>query len=144
MTARPSAPDAAPAVPGRWGQAALAILPTILSVLLMLTTHRLRLELGGVQLPVGLLFGAVYQTVTSIFLWSLTGSRLPVVVLGGLWGLAAMPFLGRGVGGGVLLPGVIGDQVQYSGWIVQLLGIGIPFLVAGILTLARIRELSRR
>ena len=121
----------------RLGQGAVAILPAIISVLLMITTHRLRVELGGVELPVGLLLGAAYQVLTCVFLWAVTVSRLPLVILGGLWGLLSMPFLGNGVGGGVLMPGALGEQPQYSGWIVQLLGVGIPFLAAGLLSLRR-------
>lgn len=121
----------------RLGQGAVAILPAIISVLLMITTHRLRVELGGIELPVGLLLGAAYQVLTCVFLWAVTASRLPLVILGGLWGLLSMPFLGNGVGGGVLMPGALGEQPQYSGWIVQLLGVGIPFLAAGLLSLRR-------
>lgn len=121
----------------RLAQAAMAIVLAIASVLLMLTTHRMELELLGVELPAGLLFGAVFQVVTCLFLWGATGSRFPLLVLGGLWGMLATPFLGESVGGGVLLPAVIADVPQVSGWIVQGLGVAIPFLVAGVITLAR-------
>jgi hypothetical protein len=127
----------------RLGQAAMALLPAVLSVLLMVPTHRLRWEALGVDWPIGLLFGAAFQVVCCLFLYGVTGSRLPLVVLGSLWGILAMPFLGRGLGGGVMLPAVIGDQVQLSGWILQGLGIGIPFLVAGVITVQRVREASR-
>jgi hypothetical protein len=126
----------------RLTQAAMALVLTVVSVLLLITTHRMRLALGGVDLPVGLLFGGAFQILTCVFLYAATGSRLPLVVLGALWGLLAAPFLGRGAGGGVLLPAVIGEQAQFSGWIVQGLGVGIPFLVAAVITVVR-RSASR-
>ena len=116
----------------------MAVVLAIISVLLLITTHRAELVVAGVHLPAGLLFGAVFQAVACVFLWSATGSRMPLVVLGSLWGLLATPFLGRGVGGGVLLPAVIAEQPQYSGWIVQILGIAIPFAIAALITLVRI------
>ncbi|ATG52495.1 hypothetical protein CFK38_13935 [Brachybacterium vulturis] len=118
----------------RGAQAAMAIVLAIISVLLMLTTHRLELGLFGFDVPVGMLFGAAFQVVTCVFLWSATGSRFPLLVLGCLWGMLATPFLGRSVGGGVLLPAMIGDVPQLSGWIVQGLGIAIPFLAAAVIT----------
>ena len=120
----------------RIGQAAMAVVLTLVSVPLLLTTHRLELTVLGADIPAGLLFGAVFQVVVSLFLWAATGSRLPVLVLGALWGLVASPFLGRGAGGGVLLPAEIAGEAQLSGWIVQGIGIGIPFLVALAVTLA--------
>lgn len=118
----------------RLAQAAMAIVLAIISVLLMLTTHRMEVGLFGVDVPTGLLFGAVFQLVTCVFLWSATGSRFPLLVLGCLWGMLATPFLGESVGGGVLLPAVIGDVPQLSGWVVQGLGLAIPFLVAAGIT----------
>ena len=128
----------------RLTQAAMAVVLAIISVLLLITTHRVELGLFGVQLPAGLVFGAVFQVVACVFLWSATGSRMPLVVLGSLWGLLATPFLGRGVGGGVLLPAEIAEQPQYSGWIVQILGIGIPFAIAALITLVRISRARAR
>ncbi|MFC7373838.1 MULTISPECIES: hypothetical protein [unclassified Brachybacterium] len=121
----------------RLTQATMAIVLAVISVLLMVTTHRVRLEIGGVDWPAGLLFGGAFQVVACVFLYAATGSRLPVVVLGCLWGLLASPFLGRGAGGGVLMPAVISEQTQYSGWIVQGLGVAIPFAVALVVTLRR-------
>lgn len=123
-------------LPARLAQAAMAIVLAIISVLLMLTTHRMELELFGVDLPVGLFFGAAFQVVNCVFLWAATGSRFPLLVLGCLWGMLATPFLGESVGGGVLLPAVIGGVPQISGWIVQGLGLAIPFLVAAVITVA--------
>lgn len=128
----------------RIAQAVMALVLTVVSVLLLVTTHRLEIELLGIDLPAGLLFGALFQLVTCVFLWSATGSRLPVLVLGCLWGLLAMPFLGQSPGGGVLMPAMLGDVPQYSGWIVQGIGLSIPFLVAGALTLARRRPRRAR
>ncbi|WP_232820367.1 hypothetical protein [Brachybacterium sp. YJGR34] len=137
-SAPPSSPPAA-AVPlgTRLTQVAMAVVLTLISAPLMLTTHRLRIEVLGLDLPAGLLFGALFQVLVCVFLYAATGSRLPLVVLGALWGLVASPFLGRGAGGGVMLPAVIDEQVQYAGWIVQVLGVGIPFLVAAAITVAR-------
>lgn len=126
----------------RLTQAAMAVVLAIVSVLLMITTHRVELTVLGLDLPVGLLFGALFQVVTCVFLWAATGSRLPLLVLGCLWGVLAMPFLGEGVGGGVMMPAMLGTEPQYSGWIVQGLGLVIPFLIAGLITLVR-RSRSR-
>ncbi|ATG55296.1 hypothetical protein CFK41_11365 [Brachybacterium ginsengisoli] len=128
----------------RLAQAAMAIVLTIVSVLLMLTTHRLQLALGGIDLPAGLVFGAVLQIVICVFLWSATGSRFPLLLVGGLWGMLATPFLGESIGGGVLLPAQVADIPQISGWIVQGLGILIPFLMAGLVTVLGRRAPRRR
>ena len=119
----------------RLGQAAMAVVLTIVSVPLLLPTPRVELAVLGADLPAGLLFGAAFQVVVSMFLWAATGTRFPVLVLGALWGLAAAPFLGQGAGGGVLLPAELAGQVQLSGWIVQGIGIGVPFLVVLAMTL---------
>jgi hypothetical protein len=121
----------------RLGQAAMAVVLTVVSVLLLVTTHRLEVAVLGVDLPAGLLFGAAFQVVVCLFLWASTGTRFPLLVLGALWGLLAGPFLGEGAGGGVLMPAEIAGEVQLSGWVVQAIGIGIPFLVALALTLVR-------
>src|SRR5699024_2111614 len=149
----------------RFAQAAMAIVLAIVSVLLLLTTHRMQLAVRGAELPGGLLFGAAFQTRTCVLLWAATGARFPLLVLrcvwgevaayqpltrvfrgaatgsrfplrvlGCLWGVLATPFLGEGAGGGVLLPAVIADVPQLSGWIVQGIGLIIPFLVVGLLT----------
>ncbi|GAA1484550.1 hypothetical protein [Brachybacterium fresconis] len=125
-------------------QGVLGVVLTVLSVLLMLTTHRMRLALGGVDLPVGLIFGGAFQIVTCVFLYAATGSRLPLIVVGALWGLAALPFLGHGAGGGVLMPAEIAGRLQLAGWIVQGLGIGIPFLAALLITVGRAWRQRRR
>ena len=127
-------------LPARITQAAMALVLTVISVLLMITLHRLRVDVGEVQLPAGLLLGALFQVLTCIFLYTATGSRVPLLVVGCLWGLVAAPFLGTGRGGGVLLPAVIAETPQYSGWIVQGLGILIPFLVATVITVRRRRR----
>lgn len=124
----------------RLTQAAMAVVLAIVSVLLMVTLHRVELSVLGLHLPVGLLFGALFQVVTCVFLWAATGSRLPLLVLGCLWGLLATPFLGEGLGGGVLMPAMLGTEPQYSGWVVQGLGLVIPFLIAGLITLVRRRR----
>lgn len=59
-----------------------------------------------------------------------------MLVLGCLWGMLATPFLGESVGGGVLLPAMIGDVPQLSGWVIQGLGLAIPFLAAAVITVA--------
>lgn len=131
-------------LPSRVAQVVMGVVLTIVSVLLMITTHRMQLELLGIDLPAGLLFGALFQVVVTVFLYASTGSRLPLVVVGSLWALVAIPFLGNGAGGGVLMPAVIAGKAQYSGWIVQALGIGIPFLGVLAVTLGRRRRDGRR
>jgi len=124
----------------RFGQAAMAIVLAIVSVLLLVTTHRVELSVLGADLPAGLLFGAAFQVVVCLFLWAATGTRFPLLVLGALWGLLAAPFLGRGAGGGVLFPAEIAGQAQLSGWIVQGVGILVPFAMALLLTVASRRR----
>lgn len=113
----------------------------VLSVAILITTHRVQLEIVGISWPLGLVIGAVFQVLACTFLWASTGSRLPQLVLAALWGLLAMPFLTRGVGGGVLMPAEIGGVAQYQGWVVQLLGIGIPLLFAAAQTVSRLRSI---
>lgn len=128
----------------RLAQAAMAIVLTIISVLLLVTTHRLELAVLGLDIPAGLLFGAAFQAVTCVFLWAATGTRFPLLVVGCLWPVLAMPFLGESVGGGVMMPAMLGTVPQYSGWIVQGVGLLIPFLVVGLLTVARRRRARAR
>lgn len=112
-----------------------------ISVLLLVTTHRLTVTVGGFGLPVGLLMGAVFQLAASLFLVASTGRRLPLIVLTAAWGTLVIPFAGNGAGGGVLMPGALGDQVQYQGWIVQLIGVGVPLAVLVVLWAVRMRRL---
>ncbi|WP_246955882.1 hypothetical protein [Brachybacterium sp. Marseille-Q7125] len=144
----PARPDGPPAIDrtslgARVVQVAMAVVLTIISVLLMVTTHRVSVDVAGLTLPVGLLFAAVLQVVICVFLWAASGARLPLLVVGMLWGLLATPFLGRGAGGGVLFPAQIGDQVQYSGLVVQALGILIPFIVAAVVSIGARRRARR-
>lgn len=122
-------------ISARVAQAVMGVVLAVISVLLMITTHRMELDLLGMELPAGLAFGTLFQLVACVFLYTATGSRLPLVVLGSLWPLLAIPFLGNGAGGGVLMPAVIAEQPQYSGWIVQGIGTAIPFLLALVITL---------
>lgn len=115
----------------------------VISALLMVTTHRAQLDVAGVSLPIGLIIGGAFQLAASIFLVTATGRRLPLLVLTIVWGLVALPFAGRGAGGGILMPAAIGGVPQYSGWIVQGLGVLIPLLVLAALWILRIRRLTR-
>lgn len=124
----------------RWdllGGMLMTALIAVVSVLLMVTVHRHTVELGGIDWPTGLLLGAAFQLAASLFVWATTGTRIALVVLAAVWGLAVMPLTGPGVGGGVLMPAVVGDQMQYSGYAVQLLGVGIPFVVLAVITVLR-------
>lgn len=123
-------------IAARISQVIAAIVVAVVSVLLLVTMHRLQLTVAGVDLPVGLVFGAVFQFAASTFLWAATGARLPVVVLGCIWGLMVLPFAGTSPGGGVLMPAVIAQKAQISGWIVQGIGIVVPFVFLGIQHLA--------
>ncbi|WP_193636288.1 hypothetical protein [Brachybacterium subflavum] len=123
-------------IAARISQVVAAIVVAVVSVLLLVTMHRLQLTIAGVDLPVGLVFGAVFQFAASTFLWAATGARLPVVVLGCIWGLMVLPFAGTSPGGGVLMPAVIAQKAQISGWIVQGIGIVVPFVFLGIQHLA--------
>lgn len=126
-------------LPARISQVVLGVVITVLSVVLLVTTHRLRVDVGGVDVPAGLLLGTAFQVTACVFLYAATGSRLPLAVVGSLWGLLAMPFLGRGAGGGVLFPAEIAGQPQISGWIVQGIGVLLPFVVILAITVLRRR-----
>lgn len=126
----------------RVSQAISAVVLAALSAALMITTHRVQVDLGGLALPAGLLIGAVFQTLVCLFLMASTGARFPILALSALWGLFAMPFLTRGVGGGVLIPAQIGGVAQYQGWVVQLLGVGIPLLFALGMTISSLRSIQ--
>lgn len=126
----------------RISQAISAVVLAALSAALMITTHRVQLDVGGVALPAGLLIGALFQSLVCVFLMASTGARFPILALSGLWGLMAMPFLSRGVGGGVLVPAQVGGVAQYQGWVVQLLGVGIPLLFALGMTISRLRSIQ--
>lgn len=137
-SARPAASTTS--LGARVSQVLMALVLAAISVMLLLATHRLEVTLLGIDLPAGLAFGVLFQIVISVFLWSSTGTLLPVLVLGCLWGMLATPFLGEGAGGGVMLPAMLGDVPQYQGWIVQGIGMGVPFLVAGVIALAARRR----
>jgi hypothetical protein len=113
----------------RIGQLVLAVVVCAVSLFLLIPLHRVGIDLGGVQLPVGLAFGLVLQVVASVFLWAATGAYLPVIVLACLWGIGVMPFAGNGAGGGVLMPAALGDRLQLQGWVVQGIGVLVPFVV---------------
>lgn len=133
----PASPAAGTAsISARISQVIAAIVVAVVSVLLLVTMHRLELTVAGIDLPVGLVFGAVFQFAAATFLWAATGARLPVVVLGCVWGLMVLPFAGTSPGGGVLMPAVIAQKAQISGWIVQGIGIVVPFVFLGIQHLA--------
>lgn len=127
-------------IAARASQVVAAIVVAVVSVLLLVTMHRLEVSVGGIHLPVGLVFGAVFQFAASTFLWAATGARLPVVVLGCVWGLMVLPFAGTSPGGGVLMPAVIAQRTQISGWIVQGIGIAVPFAFLGIQHLVSRRD----
>lgn len=124
-------------------QVIVALVIAAISVMLMVTTHRAAFDVLGVRLPVGLLLGGLFQLAASVFLVSATGRRLPLVVLAAAWGVFVMPLAGTSAGGGVLMPGVLAGVVQYQGWIVQALGVGIPLLVLAVLWVTRMRALGR-
>ncbi|PWH07061.1 hypothetical protein DEO23_07825 [Brachybacterium endophyticum] len=130
-------------IAARISQVLSALVVAVISVLLLVTMHRLQWDVLGIGLPVGLLFGAVFQAVCSLFLWASTGSRLPVLVLGCIWGLMVMPLAGNGAGGGVLMPAVLGRQPQYSGWIIQGIGVAVPFVFLGAQMLLSRRRVRR-
>lgn len=122
-------------------QVVAAIVLAVISVLLLVTIHRLELPVAGIDLPIGLVMGAVFQLAALLFLVASTGRRLPLVVLTAAWGALVIPFSGNGAGGGVLMPGALGDQIQYQGWIVQLIGVGVPLLVLVVMWAVRMRTL---
>lgn len=113
----------------------------IISILLVIPAHRLSLDAGGVPIPLGLILGALFQLLASVALWATTGSRLPTLVFGCVWGLLAIPFAGAGRGGGLLMPATIAGQAQYSGLLIQAIGVFVPLAVVAALTVLRAREL---
>ncbi len=142
-------PDGRPAraegadLASRVAQVIAAIVLAAVSVLLMVTTHRTTAEVVGLELPVGLVLGGAFQLAASVFLLAATGRRLPLVVLAVGWALLVIPFAGTGAGGGVMMPGSIAGTAQYSGWIVQILGVGIPLVLAAVVWVRRIGRLTR-
>ncbi len=119
----------------RVSQVVMGVVLAVISAPLMVIVHRLTLDVGGVGVPLGLLLAGLFQLLACVFLWASTDSRLPLVVLLAVWGIVALPFLGRGAGGGILVPAQLGGQPQYGGVLVQLLGVGIPLAMLAILTL---------
>ena len=115
----------------------------VVSVLLLVAIHRVEVVAGGVHWPLGLVMGAIFQLAASVFLLTSTGRRLPVLVLLIAWGVLAMPFAGSGPGGGVLMPGQIAGKPQYSGYLIQIIGVGIPLLVLAGAQIAAIRRAGR-
>lgn len=122
----------------------LGLLLAAVSLALMISTHRVHVDLFTISWPVGLVFGAVLQLAASIFLLSSGGSRLPLLVFLIAWGMGTALFAGTGAGGGVLMPAVIEDRIQFSGWIVQGLGILIPLAVLGVDLVLRLRRTAPR
>jgi hypothetical protein len=122
------------------GQVVLALILTVVSVLVLVPVHRLSLDVAGVAVPAGLVFAVLFQIVASVFLWASTGSRLPILLLGCLWGLAVIPFAGSGAGGGALLPAALGEQLQVSSYLIQGIGVLVPLLVALVITLVGRRK----
>ena len=73
-----------------------------------------------------------------------TARRGALAVPGGASPYRTTPGPGESVGGGVLLPAVIGGVPQITGWIVQGLGLVIPFLLAAVITVVgRLRARTR-
>lgn len=116
-----------------------ALLGTV-SAFILVGTHRLSGTLGGVSVPWGLIFGAVFQLFASIFLLAWFGRKLPLGVLALVFAAFAMWFAGPSAGGGILMPGEIAGQFQWQGWAVQLIGVLIP---AAVLASVWVRQITR-
>ncbi|MDO5662422.1 MAG: hypothetical protein Q4G40_06995 [Brachybacterium sp.] len=123
-------------------QIAAGVILGVISAALLITIHRATVELGGVPVPTGLLLGAVFQLAASLFLLNAFASRLPVLILVVTWGAVATILSLEGPGGGVLVPAQIGDRMQYAGWIVQGIGVGIPLLVLLVDWTGRMRRIT--
>lgn len=137
---RPAARDE-PA--SRITQVVAGVVLGVVSALLMVTTHRAGVDLLGVRVPTGLLLGAAFQVACCVFLLASMARLLPLLVLAATWCLAAAPFTGRSAGGGVVMPGSLGGHVQYQGWAVQILGVGIPLVVVAACWFRRFRGIQR-
>lgn len=111
------------------GTVVVSAIVAVLSVMFMVTVHRHELGVGPYELPTGMIMAVTFQIAASIFVWATSGTRSSMIVLASVWGIAMLPFAGRGRGGGVLMPAVVEDQPQYSGVLLQLLGVAIPFIV---------------
>ena len=54
-------------------QAVMALVLTVVSVLMLVTTHRFEFELLGVEIPAGLLFGALFTMAGALQFWLVDG-----------------------------------------------------------------------
>lgn len=129
MSPAPRTAVPAPDLAARLMQCVLAGVLAAICVGFQVALHRWQLDAAGLVLPVGLVLGALLETVSCVLLVAVAGSRVPVAVLACAWGIMVMPFAGRGIGGGVLMPAVIEGQAQYSGWILQAVGVLVPVAV---------------
>lgn len=115
----------------------------VISGFVLIGTHRLQLPVGGSDIPVGLIFGAVFQCVGSVLLAAWFGRKMPLGVLSLVFAVLAMLFAGPSAGGGILMPGELAGEFQWQGWAVQLIGILVPLAVLTVMWIIQIRQISR-
>lgn len=115
----------------------------VLSGFVLVGVHRMSVSVGGIDIPWGLVFGAVFQIVGCVLLVALSGRKLPLAVFALVFALLSMVFAGTSAGGGVLMPGEIAGVVQWQGWAVQIMGVVIPCLVVALVWARQIRALAR-
>lgn len=115
----------------------------VVSGFVLVGVHRMSVSLGGVELPWGLLFGAVFQIVGCVLLIALSGRKLPLAVFALVFAAMSMLFAGTSAGGGVLMPGEIAGVAQWQGWAVQIMGVLIPCLAIALVWARQIRALAR-
>ncbi len=114
-----------------------------LTAFVLVGMHRVSADIGGVSIPWGLLFGAVFMAVASILLTAWFEAKLPLGILALVFAMLALMFAGQSPGGGVLMPAQVAGQVQWTGWAVQLIGVLIPLAAAGLVWMRQIRALHR-
>ena len=125
-------------------QAITGALIGVLAALVLVGMHRVSADIGGVSVPWGLLFGAVFMIVASVLLTAWFEAKLPLGMLAFVFALLALLFAGESPGGGVLMPAQIAGEKQWTGWAVQIIGVAIPLVAAGIVWVRQIRSLHRQ
>lgn len=129
--------------PARIAEVIVSVLLGIVSAFVLVGLHRNSVEISGTGVPWGLIFGAAYQLVASVFLAAWSGRKLPLALLSAVFAVLAAMFAGPSAGGGILMPGEIAGEYQWQGWIVQLIGVLVPIAVLAAVWVIQIRRIAR-
>ncbi|CAM4124942.1 MULTISPECIES: hypothetical protein [Helcobacillus] len=141
MTAQPPSAPRRPLE--RIAQFATGAVLGVLSAFVLIGMHRVSAEIGGVTVPWGLAFGALFQVVACVLVVAWFDAKLPLIILAAVFALLALMFSGPSPGGGILMPAEVNGEAQYSGWLIQLIGVLIPLIAAAGLWAVQIAALRR-